>query len=82
MADVLDSLHVAPEAVRLLVVDTEGHDHVILNSLDYTVSTNGPVLYSRAPVLLAASRLSVYSQAAAVCTWGCATGVSARGYPF
>ncbi len=39
MADVLNSRQVAPEAVRLLVVDTEGHDHVILNSLDYTVSS-------------------------------------------
>jgi FkbM family methyltransferase len=39
MARVLQSRQVAPEAVRLLVVDTEGHDHVILNSLDYSVSS-------------------------------------------
>jgi FkbM family methyltransferase len=45
MADVLDSRQVAPEAVRLLVVDTEGHDHVILNSLDYTVRSQHPALH-------------------------------------
>ena len=33
---VLEARGVAPGSVSLLVVDTEGHDHVILNSLDYS----------------------------------------------
>ena len=47
MADVLESRQVAPEAVSLLVIDTEGHDHVILNSLDYTVSSTAAALCLR-----------------------------------
>ena len=67
MADVLESRQVAPEAVSLLVVDTEGHDHVILNSLDYTVSSTAAALCLHRVLALPCAWFSVNSRVMSAC---------------